>query len=77
MKILAIIGSASQESSNEKLMKIIQKEFSEAYDIEIYNTLPSFPLFTPDKLKNDLPAALSDFKTKITTSDAIIINKQE
>ena len=77
MKILAIIGSASQESSNEKLLKSIQEEFSEVYDIEIYNTLPSFPLFTPDKLKNDLPAVLSDFKTKVLNSDAVIIATPE
>lgn len=77
MKILAIIGSASQESSNEKLMKVIQKEFSEGYDIDIYNALPSFPLFTPDKLKKELPFVLNDFKTKVTNSDAIIIATPE
>lgn len=77
MNILAISGSASHKSSNYYLLKAIQTLFEEDYNISIYDSLPEFPLFTPQRLKDGVPEIIQDFKQELTASDVVIISTPE
>ena len=73
MKILGISGSASRYSSNYYLLKAIQSYAEGEHAMSVYDLLPNFELFTPDKLKNGVPQNILTFKTQVLDADAIII----
>ena len=73
MKILGISASASRYSSNYYLLQAIQSYAEGEHTMNVYDLLPNFELFTPDKLKNGVPQNILDFKTKVLDADAIII----
>lgn len=73
IKILAIVGSASEKSSNEELLKAIQKNFDDEYEIEIFNRLRDFPLFRPEDLNQDLDHLIKEFKQKLNGVNRVII----
>lgn len=73
MRILAISGSASENSSNTELLKAIQTKFSDTYSIEIVDSLRDFPLFRPEDLETTIPSLVQEFKQKVLDSDAIVI----
>lgn len=73
MQILAISGSASEKSSNTAMLKAIQRQFSDSYEIEIIDYIRDFPLFRPEELELEIPKIIREFKQKIIEADAIII----
>jgi NAD(P)H-dependent FMN reductase len=77
MKIIALCGSASTESSNEQLLKAIQKAFSKSFDIEVFAKLNNFPLFRPEDLNKTLTSFVLEFKEKLERADAVIISTPE
>lgn len=77
MNILAISGSASEKSSNYYLLKAIQTLFKDKHEITLYDSLPQFPLFTPDRLKAGIPEIVEDFKQRVIETDAVIIYTPE
>lgn len=71
--ILAIIGSASSNSSNLKLVSHIQKLTASKLELFIYNDLKSLPHFDPKLSADNPPPIIEEFRTMIEKSDGIII----
>ncbi len=77
MNILAISGSASVKSSNYYLLNAIQTLFKERYSTAIYDSLSDFPLFSPQLLKEGIPAIVQEFKKQVLAADAVVISTPE
>lgn len=71
--IFVIIGSASKDSSNEKLVDIISRETESFFNLAIFNDLRSLPHFDADITIDNPPKDIVDFRTKIQNADGIII----
>lgn len=75
MKLVAIVGTNSDRSTNRKLLKFMQKHFSDKADIEVLE-IKQLPAFNEpeDKLA---PAEVQDFSEKILAADGVIISTPE
>ena len=75
MKLVAIVGTNSDRSTNRKLLKFMAKHFSDSADIEILE-IKGLPAFNEpeDKLA---PAPVADFSQKIASADGVIIATPE
>ncbi len=71
--IFAIIGSASSNSSNLKIVEKIASLAENDFQITIFNDLKSLPHFDPELSANNPPKQIVDFRTAIEKADAIII----
>lgn len=76
-RILAISGSASEDSSNTKLLSAMAESFSDQYEIEVYEGLWKLPLFTPQLQEVGIPERVVAFKELVSKSDAVIISTPE
>lgn len=75
MKLVAIVGTNSDRSTNRKLIKFMQKHFSDKADIEVLE-IKQLPAFNEpeDKLA---PAEVQAFSEKILAADGVIISTPE
>ena len=75
MKLVAIVGTNSDRSNNRKLLKFMQKHFSDKADIEVLE-IKQLPAFNEpeDKLA---PAEVQAFSEKILAADGVIISTPE
>lgn len=75
MKLVAIVGTNSNRSTNRKLLKFMQKHFSDKADIEVLE-IKQLPAFNEpeDKLA---PAEVQAFSEKILAADGVIISTPE
>ena len=75
MKLVAIVGTNSDRSTNRKLLKFMQKHFSDKADIEVLE-IKQLPAFNEpeDKLA---PAEVQAFSEKILEADGVIISTPE
>jgi chromate reductase, NAD(P)H dehydrogenase (quinone) len=71
--VLAIIGSASGNSSNLRLVKWIQESTSEKFNITIFDALSALPHFNPEQSIGETPQPVLDFRELVLKSDGIII----
>lgn len=72
-KIFAINGSASSNSSNQKLIDnfaILTKDF---FSVTVFNDLKTLPHFDPELSDADTPKVIIDFRKSIETADGILI----
>ena len=76
MKILAISGSLRTASINTTLLRAVARIAPVSIVVEIYADLGNLPLFNPDVEIVDSPYP-SDLRTKIMTSDAVLIASPE
>ena len=72
-KILAISGSASENSSNTALLHVIKNSFEDSYQIEVFEGLQHFPLFSPQLQEAGVPESVQEFKQKVANADSVII----
>lgn len=72
-KILAIIGSASPNSTNLKLVELIKTLTNEHFDLTIYNDLKNLPHFDPQLSSDHPPLQIIEFRKSIEQADGIII----
>ncbi|MGO1728095.1 MAG: NADPH-dependent FMN reductase [Flavobacteriaceae bacterium] len=77
MTILGISGSASPNSSNFYLLKAIQQLLAKNHQMEVYDDIHLFDLFTPQKLEKGIPDKIQLFKEKLVKADAVIISTPE
>lgn len=77
MNILALSGSASPDGSNYLLLEALKLLFEGQHIVHVYNQLHEFPLFTPEKLKGELPENIRIFKELLLEADAVIIATPE
>lgn len=75
--IVAIIGSASENSSNEKLIDFIKLKIQNEFEIFIYYNLKQLPHFDPESSSNNPPKEIIDFRNLIEKADGIIISTPE
>lgn len=76
MNILAIIGSATEESSNLKLVEYITDHF-ESMNIEIFNDLKNLPHFDTSITDENTPETVQAIKSRIEKADGIIFSTPE
>ena len=75
--ILAISGSASNNSSNKQLLECFKASFSDDYSIDVVDGLASFPLFSLQLLEAGIPENVKEFKSKVASAEAVIISTPE
>jgi chromate reductase, NAD(P)H dehydrogenase (quinone) len=71
--IFSIIGSASANSSNLKLVEKIAKLTIDKFNLIIFNDLKSLPHFDPELLADNPPRQIIEFRNNIKQADGIII----
>ena len=71
--ILAINGSASVRSSNEKLIARLEDGFRGEYVMTIYHDLKSIPHFDPESALGSAPAEVQALRQAIENADAVVI----
>lgn len=75
--ILAIIGSASSNSSNLRLVQQIARLSANSFHIEIFEGLQSLPHFNADLSMNRPPEVIEQIRQKIEQADGILICSPE
>lgn len=76
-KIFAIIGSASENSSNEKLVSEIIRQTGDVFNVSVFNELKSLPHFDPMLSGTNPPQVILNFRKRIEQADGIIISTPE
>ena len=71
--IFAIIGSASKDSSNLKLVAKIADQTKDIFDFIIFDNLSGLPHFNPELSIGQAPKEIVNFRQEIEKSDAILI----
>ena len=71
--IFAIIGSASSNSSNLKLVEKIGNLTEHLFKLTIFKDLKSLPHFDPERSANHPPEQIIKFRNSIEQADGIII----
>ncbi|PKP14140.1 MAG: FMN reductase [Bacteroidetes bacterium HGW-Bacteroidetes-3] len=71
--ILAIIGSASSNSANLKLVEKIASLTENEFNLTIFNDLKTLPHFDPELSADNPPKLILEFRNVIEKSDGIII----
>lgn len=75
--ILAIIGSASENSSNHKLVHHFENLTKDVFKVNIYDRLRTLPHFDPILSISNTPAEIADFRSLVEKADGIIISTPE
>lgn len=75
MKLVAIVGTNSDRSTNRKLLKFMSKHFADKADIEILE-IKDLPAFNEPENKK-APAVVAAFSEKIAGADGVIISTPE
>jgi chromate reductase, NAD(P)H dehydrogenase (quinone) len=71
--IFVIIGSASENSANQKLINQFAYLTKDFFTLTIYNDLKSLPHFDPETSVYNPPSLIADFRASITQSDGVLI----
>jgi NAD(P)H-dependent FMN reductase len=71
--ILAINGSASRNSSNERLIRQVISMTSDEFNVTVFNDLKKLPHFDPQLSSDNPPSVIMEFREKIERADGVII----
>lgn len=72
-KIFVIIGSASQNSANQKLVDNFASLTKDTFNLTIFNDLKTLPHFDPKLSTDNPPTPIADFRNAIKNADGILI----
>lgn len=72
-KILAIIGSASSQSANLRLVEWLAAISKPDLECNIFNSLADLPHFNPELSLEGTPQAVIDFRNAVSEADGILI----
>ena len=72
-KIIGICGSASQNSANLAILKILAEFGKSDFDFEIVDDLTNLPHFKTELTNINVPEKIIDFRNKVANADGIII----
>jgi len=75
--IFIIIGSASSNSANEKLVVNFAKLTNDFFNLTVFNGLKTLPHFDPELSVDNPPKEIVEFRNKIKSADGIIICSPE
>lgn len=76
-KIFAIIGSASRNSSNHKLVDFFIQQTKDNFDVIIANDLKTLPHFDPELSADNPPVEIIAFRKQIEEANAVLISTPE
>jgi NAD(P)H-dependent FMN reductase len=71
--VFVIIGSASNNSANQKLIEHIAHAFDQDFNWTIYDDLKLLPHFDPELSINNPPQIIAAFRDAIEKADGILI----
>jgi len=71
--IFVLIGSASQNSANQKLIDILAKLMHDKFHFIVYPDLKTLPHFDPELSSNNPPKQIIELRNKIEKADGILI----
>jgi chromate reductase, NAD(P)H dehydrogenase (quinone) len=71
--IFVIMGSASDNSSNSKLMRHVMKSTKCLFNVTIFDQLKELPHFSPEQSVVNTPQKIADFRKDILQADGVII----
>lgn len=71
--IFAIVGSASRNSSNQKLVENFVKMTIDDFNVTVYSDLKLLPHFDPELSIENTPREVLDFRENVNQADAILI----
>src|SRR5699024_12712785 len=74
-KLLGIVGTNSNNSTNRKLLQYMETHFSDKADIELVE-IKELPIFVKDK-SIELPESVKELSDKVEQADGVIINTHE
>jgi chromate reductase, NAD(P)H dehydrogenase (quinone) len=77
MKLLAISGSARQDSTNTALLMAMKRLAPVGTEVSVFHRLDTLPVFSPDLEGERTPMAVMDFLEGISKADGIIISSPE
>jgi chromate reductase len=77
MKLLAISGSARQDSTNTALLTAMRVLAPIGTDVSVFHRLDTLPVFSPDLEGERTPVAVIDFLERIARADGIVISSPE
>ncbi len=72
-KVLAIIGSASLNSANQKLVEYLAGLVGDELELTVYTDLKTLPHFDPELSSTNPPAAVIELRNEIEKADGILI----
>lgn len=75
--IFAIIGSASEDSANQKLVETFGKLLPPDFQLTICPPIKTFPHFDPELSTENPPEAIIKLRKAISTADGILISSPE
>ena len=71
--IFVIIGSASKNSANEKLMENFAKLTKEIFNLTVFKDLKTLPHFDPELSIDNPPKEIIEFRRNVENANGIII----
>ncbi|QMU26912.1 NADPH-dependent FMN reductase [Adhaeribacter radiodurans] len=71
--IFIIIGSASENSANEKLIDQFARLTQNEFNVTVFHELKSLPHFDPQLSANSPPKAIVEFREAIEKADGLVI----
>ena len=71
--IFAIIGSASENSSSEKLIENFSSLTKDVFRVKVFNRLKTLPHFDPQLAIDNPPLEVVEFRQQIEHADGILI----
>ncbi|ODS78240.1 MAG: FMN reductase [Cytophagaceae bacterium SCN 52-12] len=72
-KIFVINGSASANSSNQKIIDYVAWLAKDIFSLVVFNELKTLPHFDPELSVTNTPEAILDFRNSIQDADGILI----
>ncbi len=76
-QILALSGSLRASSTNKTLLREIAKRAPIGIEVELYNGLADFPIFSVDREGEHTPEIILEFIKLVERSDALLISSPE
>lgn len=71
-KVFAIIGSASRNSSNLRIVEWLAAAAEDSLRVTIFNNLSELPHFDTDLTVEDTPQSILDFRAAIQQADGVL-----
>ena len=76
-KVFAVIGSASNNSANEKLIEQLVTGTEHELHVTVFNGLKTLPHFDAELSTGKVPAVVAEFRHSIESADGVIISTPE
>jgi NAD(P)H-dependent FMN reductase len=73
LNLFAIIGSASSNSANQKLIENFAQLTKDIFNVTVFNDLKTLPHFDPELSSHNSPQIITDFRNSVANADGLLI----